>query len=295
MIEDLDSLPFPARELYDHESYKRYFRRYHGYTITSMITSRGCPFECDFCSRPIFERTYRTRSPANIVDEMESIISYGYDRIWIADDIFPINKKLGVKICDEILRRGLDVEWECQCRADLIDKELAAKMKGTGFYRIFFGLESGNDEVLRIMRKRITVEQAKRADYTADYAGIKVRAFFILGYPGETTETMLDTIRFASSLPLDYLSFTVPYPIPGTGLYDKVKDRVVTDDWIKPKHSPLKHTLIFRSDFTSTKLKFGILKGKTQHYIRRHLGGKGYFLIGRPFELLTDYIFKAIR
>ncbi len=290
---DLDSLPFPARDLYDHRSYKEYFTKHHGYTITSMVTSRGCPFDCEFCSRPVFGNTYRTRSAPNIVDEMEEISSLGYDRIWIGDDIFPLNKKVGLAIAREIVGRRLDLRWECLCRADLLDDELAREMKKAGCYRVFFGLESGNNEILRLMRKRLNTDQARRAVHTAQAAGMKVGSFFILGYPGETSETMLDTIRFASSFSFDYLSFTVPYPIPGTRLYERVKPLMMTGDLIKETHGVVKHTLIYRSEFSLTKLKFGMIKAKIQHDLRRRLGPA--YTLFRPAEIATDYLFRGIR
>ncbi len=292
-VKNLDSLPFPARELYHHEAYKKYFLKHHGYTITPMITSRGCPFDCEFCSKPVFGNSYRGRSPKNIVDEMEAITPYYYDRIWLADDIFPISRKVAFGVCDEIIKRGLNLEWECLCRADLVDKEMALKMKQAGCYRVFFGLESGNNELLKIMNKSITVDQARRATEIVKSVGIKAGAFFIIGYPGEDNNTMLDTIRFASSLPLDYLSFTVPYPIPGTKLYEKLKERILVDDWKKPKRSLIEHVLLYKSEFSMAKLKFGIVKAMIQHYSRRHFGP--FYPVTKPFETLTDYFFKVMK
>jgi anaerobic magnesium-protoporphyrin IX monomethyl ester cyclase len=291
---DLDLLPFPARDLYSHKKYKEYFRWHHGYTITSMITSRGCPFGCDFCSRPVFGTSYRGRSPSNIVDEIEKIVPYGYDRIWIADDIFPISEEAGVAICDEIMRRKVDVSWECLCRADIMNRKIASKMRKAGCYRVFFGLESGNNEVLKMMNKRLSVEQAKKAVQIIKSQGIKVGAFFILGYPGETNKTILDTMRFATSLSLDYVSFTVPYPIFGTKLFEKIKDRVIIEEWKKPQYDPIKHTLLYKSEFSMGKLKFGIIKCKIQCYLSSHLNF-AYPIIGKPFELITDYIFKTLK
>lgn len=293
-VKNLDVLPFPSRNLFDHTSYKRYYQKYHGYTITSMITSRGCPFSCEFCSRPVFGNFYRSRSPKNIVDEIENIIPYGYDRLWIADDIFPMNKKIGIAVCDEIVERKMDVSWECLCRADAIDIELVMKMRKAGCYRLFFGLESGNNNILKIMKKQITVEKTQKAIETVKSAGIKAGAFFILGYPGENNDTMLDTIRFSSLLPLDYLSFTVPYPLPGTELYERIKDTIIVDEWRKPKHGPVKHILLYQSEFSLSKLKFGIMKAKSQYYLNKYFHSS-YLLIGKVFELVTDYIFKLMR
>jgi anaerobic magnesium-protoporphyrin IX monomethyl ester cyclase len=289
---DLDSLPLPARDLFDHVNYKNYFKKHHGYTITSMITSRGCPFDCEFCSRSVFGNTYRSLSHPMIADEVEEVMHYGYDRIWIGDDLFPMSKKLGMAIFDEIIGRGLDVRWECLCRVDVIDGEVAARMKRAGCYRSFFGIESGNDCVLRLMNKMISVDQARKAVYTVYSAGIRAGAFFILGYPGETNKTMLDTISLASSLPLDYLSFTVPYPIPGTKLHERVKQNMISDDMKKVRRGAVRHALIYRSEFSMNKLKFGILKAMAQYHLRQHLGSGYTFL--KPFEKITGCIFKAL-
>ncbi len=295
-IEDLDNIPFPARELFDNQAYKSYYSQRFKYTVTSMITSRGCPFNCDFCSRPIFGNRFRTRSAANIVDEMERVLTLDYDRIWFADDCFTLERKRLIEICNEIAQRGITIEWECLSRVDTIDREVTDKMKRAGCVRMFFGIESGNNSVLALMKKQANTKQAKEAVGVTKLSGIQVGAFFILGYPGENDETVLDTVRFASSLPLDYLSFTFPYPIPGTPLYARLKDRIVDDDWTEPKSLRLiGHKLLYRSSFSEAKLKFAILKGAVQFGLRKYLGARIYMLIGAPFEALTDFVFKLLR
>ncbi len=293
LIRDLDALPFPARDLYDNEAYKRYYRINYGYTITSMVASRGCPFSCDFCWRPDYGRVYRVRSPSNIVDEMEEIRErYGYERIWFADEIFIVDKRHVKELCREIIRRRIDVGWECLSRVDLIDDEVARLMKRAGCYKVIFGLESGDDHILKLMNKRITVEQSRKAVKIAKKAGLKVGAFFILGYPGENNETMLRTIKLASRLPLDYFSMTVPYPLPGTKLYERVKDRMEAFEWEKP-FSGYDHKLLFKHDFSIEKLRYGMWKAKMQAAIRRKLGPLS--ILARPLELYTDYKFKRMR
>jgi anaerobic magnesium-protoporphyrin IX monomethyl ester cyclase len=296
-IEELNSLPFPTRDLFDNKAYKKYYKDHFGYSITSMITSRGCPFSCDFCSRPIFGADMRTRLVANIVDEVEQIAALGYDRIWFADDCFTLNRNHLLAVCNEIVRRGIDVGWECLSRVDTMDDEVAEGMKRAGCIGVFFGIESGNDSVLSMMKKQITTEQAKRAVHAAKAAGLKVGAFFIVGYPGESNKTVLDTVRFASGLPLDYLSFTMPYPIPGTPLYERVKDHGVSiEDWEEPKNYRLiRHKLLYASGFSEGKLKFAIGKGQAQFYGRKYLGKTGYALLGEPFERLTDFAFERMR
>jgi anaerobic magnesium-protoporphyrin IX monomethyl ester cyclase len=297
-VDDLDCLPFPSRELFDNDAYKRYYAKRFGYTTTPLITSRGCPFTCDFCSRPVFGTSFRARSAGNIVDEMESIVGLGYDRVWFADDCFTLNRGHLLSVCDEMVRRGVDLGWECLSRVDTMDREVAAKMRKAGCVRVFFGIESGNDRVLALMNKQVTVEQAKRAVYAAKAAGLQVGAFFIVGYPGESNGTILDTLRFASGLPLDYLSFTLPYPIPGTALFERVKGNggVAVEDWEEPKSwSLIRHKLLYEAGFSEAKLKFGIGKAHLQFYGRKFLGERGYGLFGLPFERVTDAAFKLMR
>ena len=194
----------------------------------------------------------RSRSVTNIVDEVEEIVALGYDRIWFADDCFTLNRKHLLDVCGEIVKRCLDVGWECLSRVDTMDAEVAEGMKRAGCIGVFFGIESGNDSVLSLMNKHITISQAECAVYAAKTAGLKVGAFFIVGYPGESNKTVLDTVRFASGLPLDYLSFTLPYPIPGTPLYERVKDHGVSiEDWEEPKNYRLiRHKLLYASGFS---------------------------------------------
>ena len=297
-VEDLDSLAFPARELFDNGAYKKYYLGRFGYSTTPLISSRGCPFSCDFCSRPVFGTSFRARSPENIVAEVKEIEHLGYERVWFADDCFTLKPENVERVCDLLERRNLNIGWECLSRVDTIDLDVARKMKRAGCVRVFFGIESGNDNVLGIMNKQITTSQARRAVFAAKEAGLQVGAFFIVGYPGETDSTVLDTVRFASALPLDYLSFTLPYPIPGTALHERVKDKgdFMVDDWEEPKNrSLIRHKLLYGSSFSETKLKFAIAKAQVQYRSRRFLGDDAYNVVGAPFEGLTDAAFKLLR
>jgi anaerobic magnesium-protoporphyrin IX monomethyl ester cyclase len=296
VVADLDSLQFPARDLFDNDSYKRHYKKTFGYSLTSIMTSRGCPFSCDFCSKPVFGDTYRARSPRSVVDEIEDALAYGYDGVFFQDDCFTLDKKRVTLICDEIIRRGLKLEWECLSRVDVVDSDTMRRMRQAGCRRVFFGIESGNDTVLRIMKKEFTADQAARAVRLARSEGIRAGAFFILGYPGETDDTIIDTIRFSTSLPLDYLSYTLPYPIPGTGLYEKAnRDPGTFSPKAPAKRRLIDHELVFRSQFSERKLKFAIAKATAQFRLRKHLSDSGYSLIGRPFEVLSDLAFRALK
>jgi anaerobic magnesium-protoporphyrin IX monomethyl ester cyclase len=291
-IVDLDLIPFPARELFDNDAYKEYYQKSFGYTMTSMISSRGCPFKCDFCSRPVFGESFRSRSATNIVDEMELISKLGYDSIWFADDCFTMSKDRVIKICDEIIRRDLQINWQCLSRVDTRDHEMFLAMKKAGCRKIFFGVESGDKRILKLMKKNVEIPAAREAICNASSVGIDTGAFFIIGYPGESNDTILNTIRFGTSLPLDYLSFTLPYPIPGTGLYDKVKDVLRAPS--KKKIRLVDHELHFKSEFSEFKLKFAIVKATVQFRIRKYFGDRGYSIVGRLFEKISDMIFRSL-
>ena len=293
---DLNSFPNPSRELFDNDAYKNFYSKKFGYTTTAIMTSRGCPFSCDFCSKPVFGNDFRARSVSKVVDEIEEVVSLGYDRVWFADDCFTLDRNRLNGVCEEIIKRGLRINWECLSRVDTLDPETVALMKLAGCVRMFFGVESGNDSILELMKKQITTNQVAKALRLCKINGIKAGAFFIVGYPGENDKTVLQTIKFASSLPLDYLSFTMPYPIPGTALFERLIGDMVSDEWAEPKNLNLvKHKLLFASNLSERKLKFAIVKGMIQFYFQKYLGRNGYKLFGKPFERFTDSIYNILR
>jgi anaerobic magnesium-protoporphyrin IX monomethyl ester cyclase len=174
-----------------------------------------------------------------------------------------------------------------------MDGETARRMREAGCDHVFFGLESGNERVLRIMNKSATPDQGRRAVEAAHGAGLKTGAFFIFGYPGDDNESMLETLRFASHLPLDYVGFTFPYPIPGTPLHERVKEWMIEGDPEPKQKGLIQHQLIYYSDFSEAKLKFGIAKATAQLYLRRLLGPAAPILV--PLEALTDGVFRILK
>jgi len=290
---DLDSLPSPARDLLPNADYLAHWRRRGARSTTSVMTTRGCPFHCEFCSNAVFGVSYRARSAASVLDEVEEALSYGFERIHFADDVFTLDRRRLMDICAEIKRRGLRFGWECLGRVDSVDAETAAAMKRAGCERIFFGIESGSDATLALMNKRITVEKAQRAVEAARSAGLSAGAFFILCYPGEDDETVLTTLRFATRLPLDYVSFTMPYPLPHTALYDRLANQV-TKEWVPPEHQIVDHVRIYDGEYSQAKMRFAILKGRVEFFLRHRLG-RAAPLIVNPLEIATDVIFRLMR
>ena len=294
LAHDLDSIPPPARDLLPNEQYISFGRKKYGHSITTVMSTRGCPFSCEFCSNVVFGSSYRERSPGSVIDELEEALALGYERISFADDVFTMKRERVLEIGREIGRRGLHVPWECLARVDTFDLALAREMKRAGCFRIFFGIESGNDRILGLMRKQITTAQARRAVEAAHSAGLEVGAFFILFYPGETDDTVLDTLHFAGSLPLDYLGLTMPYPLPGTALLERVGDRH-TRAW-RPRDTILllDHVLTFDADVSELKMRFGLLKGHARFVLARRLGRSAPVAL-RLFDRSSDWALRHLR
>ena len=220
-------------------------------------------------------------------------MALGYDRISFADDVFTLTAR---RVSGSATRSaGADCALPGSVWAESMrfDTATAQTMKQAGCFRIFFGIESGNDRILALMNKQITTAQAAAAVAIAHDAGLEVGAFFIVCYPGESDDTVLDTLRFATSLPLDYLGLTMPYPLPGTALFDRVGDRV-TRQWRPQESLLLNHVLTFAGDFSALKMRFAILKGRAQFVLRRRLGERAPRL-RRAFEGFTDAIFRLLR
>jgi anaerobic magnesium-protoporphyrin IX monomethyl ester cyclase len=167
-------------------------------------------------------------------------------------------------------------------------------MEAAGCRRIFFGIESGNNDILLKMKKSVTVEQSILAVNAAKKANLNTGGFFILGYPGETDETILQTLKLSSSLPLDYISFAFPYPFPGTGLYEKVKDKLLPEYSNYSLNGKAKHRLVFESDFSEKKLKFALLKGTIQFRLKSRFGRRFSFIY-KAFESMTNWILRKMK
>jgi len=292
----LDRLPFPARHLLPNQSYIEYAKQKYGYSITTVMSTRGCPYHCEFCSNVIFGGTYRERTARNVVHEVEQALALGYERISFADDVFTLNQKRMLEFCEAVTRRSLHFNWECLARVDSLGDATYVRMYNAGCRRVYFGIESGDDSILMLMNKKITTEEARHAVIAAHQAGLEVGAFFILFYPGDTNQTVLNTLHFANTLPLDYLGLSMPYPLPGTPLYDRVKDKIYRD-W-RPGESVFgSHMLIYKSEFSETKMWFGMIKGRGQFEIARRLQrwGKIGQLVLRFTEKVTDWILLHLR
>lgn len=278
-INDLDLLPFPARYLFPFP---------HKYSsvgqveriFTDILTSRGCPSHCLFCSnKDVFGDVFRARSPENIVDEIEYLLrKYGIGEIHISDDTFTYDPSRVMTFCDLMHKRRINIPWACGngIRVDNVTKELLSTMKAAGCYRVGLGIESGNIEIQRRLGKGISLEQVRNTVEIARNVGITTVGFYMIGNLGETEKTVMETIRFACSLPTDYAQFTIMTPYPGTPIYRYLEKKgwIYDSDW---SHYGIYHDPVFETpSLSSTDMK--------------KLYGKAY----RSFYINTRFIIRKL-
>ncbi len=226
-IEDLDSLPFPARDLLKNEKYVSLIAKRT--PVTLFFTSRGCQFRCTYCSKPSFWYRWRFASPKYVVDEIEECLGLGINDIMIYDDTFTSNRKRAIEICREIKQRRLDLAWNIRTRVDLVDKPLLDILYKSGCYRISYGVESGDREMLKRYNRGISIEKMKRGfDLTHD-AGIETLAYYMVGGPGETFQSIRNTFSLMHHLDADYVHITHVVPYPKTVIFDMALERKVAD------------------------------------------------------------------
>ncbi len=234
-IEDLDSIPFPAFDLIKDFNYL-YDTFVQGRRVATMVSSRGCPYKCVFCNRSVFKSKYRRRSPGNVVAEMKyQIEKFGVDEIYFMDDLFAIQREWLDEFYRELDKNNIRIPWKCLGRVDALSKEDFIKMRTHGCYIIQFGVESGNDEILRDIKKNITTDQARRAFNEAREAGIYTYGFFIFGHRKDNYSSVKHTLKFAQELNPSFISFFLLVPFPGTEVYSDLNSKEKYD-WERIKY-----------------------------------------------------------
>ena len=234
LIENLDDLPFPALNLLPMDKYRLLDMDTH---MTTMITTRGCPMQCSFCSSAAMHgRKIRERSVKNIVDEIEHLkTTYNIDTIAFMDDTFTLKKRKVIAICDEILKRNIKIMWGCTSRVDTLDETVLKKMKEAGCITLFIGVESADQQQLDNMHKNTTIAKIENAFKIARKLKIRTIASVALGMPGDTKEIINKTIKFVHKLKPNYAIYSLATPYPGTRFYKETfeKNLIKIKDWSK--------------------------------------------------------------
>ncbi len=234
LIKNLDTIPFPAYDLLPMDKYVVNNKRFG-----TVITSRGCPFKCIYCSSSrLFGSVWRSRSPENVLEELKLLRKkYRVKEIEFLDDNFTLNPKRAEKIAEKIKEENLEISWTCSSRVDTVTRFpwVLKKLRDAGCHAIYVGIESGSQRILNIINKMTTLKQAIKAVEHIKKAGIDPVASFVIGIPGETKKEIIETIRFAKKLKPAFAQFTIATPFPGTPLYEKAvrEKRLLTRDWSK--------------------------------------------------------------
>jgi len=218
LITDLDTLPMPARHLLDNRLYSSVLGK--GKFLTTVMSSRGCPARCIFCDRPHLGKKFRARSADNVARELQQCFEqFGIDEFFFYDDTFTIDRERVLEICRAVREQGLKASWDIRARISTVDREMLQALHDAGCIRIHFGIESGNEKVLRIMRKGVNLDRAREVFTMCREIGIQTLAYFMVGSPGEGRDEIMDTVNYALSIDCDYIHASVTTPFPGTELY----------------------------------------------------------------------------
>jgi anaerobic magnesium-protoporphyrin IX monomethyl ester cyclase len=275
--EDLDTLPFPARHLLDMDQYRT--SKMGVRSITSILTSRGCPYQCSFCaSSRLAGTSWRSRSVESIIEEVQLVKdTYGYPAVAFVDDNFTLDPKRVTNICEEILKRDWDIHWWCFTRADTIVKnpEMVSLMYKAGCRSTYIGIESGNQETLDSYKKKISAEISRQAISILKKNKIEMTA--------RDKGMVEDTLRFAKALNPNTVSFSILTPYPGTELFEQVKDKIVSFDW--RKYDGI-HSVITLKHFRPLQLQLILLRFYISFYVRSFSAIKDFlrFSIRRKFQ-----------
>jgi anaerobic magnesium-protoporphyrin IX monomethyl ester cyclase len=291
-IKDLDALPFPAWDLVDIGRYREIWRRRHGYYSMNMVTTRGCPYHCNWCAKPIWGQRYNVRSPENVVAELKWLKeTYHPDHIWFADDIMGLKPGWLQRFADLVEAHGAKVPFKCLSRADLLLREGDIEaLRRAGCQIVWIGAESGSQKILDAMEKGTRVEQIYEATRRLHEAGIQVGFFLQFGYPGETRQDIARTFQMVRECQPDDIGISVSYPLPGTKFYAAVKEQLgAKQNWVDSNdldmlyHGPFS-TAFYRKLHTVLHKEFRARKG--WHELRE--------AVYRPLTLRRHHLRRAM-
>lgn len=292
LIQDIDDLPFPSYDLLPMDRYQL-----RGEPFGAVITSRGCPFNCTFCSSSLqFGKQWRSHSPQRIVEELSFLHDeYGKKEIEFLDDTFTLDQQRVHEIADLIQREGLDISWSASSRVDTFPAQAAHHMAKAGCHTVYFGIESGSQKTLNAMGKGITLQQSVTAVHNAQQAGLSTLGSFIIGFPDEDSQDVNTTIRFSKKVGVDLAQFTIATPYPGTRLWRQAwkEGLLLTFDW--QRFTSLQPVMKLKH-FTATQIKKMLVKAYTTFYLRPKMVVKDIIRDqGFMFRKALSYLFQSFR
>jgi anaerobic magnesium-protoporphyrin IX monomethyl ester cyclase len=281
-MRDLDDLPRPAWDLVDIERYRRVWRRRHGYFAMSVVTTRGCPFHCNWCAKPIYGQRYAVRTAGNVADEIAWLRNdFAPDQLSIVDDVFGLQPGWIEAFATEVERRRARTPFRCLMRADQLTRDTARALASSGCRMVWMGAESGSQRVLDAMEKGVTVEQIRAAVRHLREAGIHIGMFLQFGYPGEAWDDVERTLTLVRETAPDDIGVSVSYPLPGTRFYERVKaDLGAKQNWVDSDDLAMMYRATYPPRF------YRVLHHVVHHEFRaRQLARRVKHLIVRPSRL----------
>lgn len=230
---ELDQLPLPNRAAIPNEKYLETWKKNHGESSMTISTQRGCPYTCKWCSTAVYGQSYRRRPPQLVAAEMKMLKDqYRPDAIWFVDDVFTISHKWLTAFHEEVVRQGAQIRFECITRAERLNTEILLLLKEAGCFRIWIGAESGSQQIIDAMDRRVDIDHVKKMIQQTNQLGIETGTFIMLGYPGETEADIYTTIDYLKEANPTQYTITVAYPIKGTSLYNEIEEDITTrPDW----------------------------------------------------------------
>ncbi len=263
-ITNLDKLPFPAWDLVDLEKYRSIWLKHHGYFSMNMVTTRGCPYHCNWCAKPIWGQRYNSRSPENVVAEMKWLKqTYAPDHIWFADDILGLKPNWIEKFSALLQEADAVIPFKCLQRADLVNEKTATALAKAGCKTVWVGAESGSQKILDAMDKGDTVADIYNAARLLQANNIEVGFFLQFGFPGETWQDVQKTLKMVRECAPDDIGISVSYPLPGTKFFERVKLELgEKQNWIDSEDLAMLHRGPFPTEF------YRILHGRVHYEFR---------------------------
>ncbi|GAB4496721.1 MAG: radical SAM protein [Anaerolineales bacterium] len=284
-IKNIDALPFPAWDLVDIQKYKKIWYEHHGYFSMNMVTTRGCPYHCNWCAKPIWGQRYNSRSPENVAAELKWLKeNFAPDHIWFADDIFGLKPNWVERFSELMMENDAVIPFKCLKRADLVTEKTAAALARAGCRIVWVGAESGSQKILDAMDKGDKVEDIYRATKLLHENGIQIGFFLQFGYPSENWDDVLLTLKMVRECMPDDIGISVSYPLPGTKFYERVKLELgEKQNWVDSDDLAMLYRGPFPQEF------YRILHGRVHYEFRLRKAWKRFELRGillSPYYLL---------
>ncbi|HUE87356.1 MAG TPA: radical SAM protein [Vicinamibacterales bacterium] len=281
-VRDLDELPRPAWDLVEVERYRRLWRQRHGYFAMNVATTRGCPFHCNWCAKPIYGQRYAARAVAGVVDEIAWLkTEFAPDQLFVVDDLFGLQPGWVDAFAAQVERCQARIPFRCLMRADQLDRDVVRPLAAAGCRMVWMGAESGSQRILDAMEKGVTVEQIRSAVSELRHAGIQVGMFLQFGYPGETWDDVEKTLALVRELAPDDIGVSVSYPLPGTKFYERVRAEMgAKQNWVDSDDLAMMYRATYTPRF------YRVLHHVVHHEFRaRQLARRVKDRIGSPSQL----------